>query len=306
MKAIVQDEYGVPEDVLELQETDEDTMKAVAQDEYGSPDVLEFTDVDMPAINDDEVLVRVHAAAVNPGDWHLMRGLPYLMRLFGSGMGFGLHKPRKRVGGMDVAGRVEAVGKNVTQLRAGDEVYGESPGPFAEYLCASEDLLAPKPANLTFDRQPRCPSRQHRAPGSSRHRTDPARAEGLDQRCGWRGGIVRGAARQGVRSRPDGSVQHDKVAMVRSIGADRVIDYTLEDFTQSGQRYDLIFDLAGNRSLSDCRGALTPKGTLVLSSGNGGWWFGPAGRFVRALVLSPFVGQRLRPLAATPSRTSFS
>jgi NADPH:quinone reductase-like Zn-dependent oxidoreductase len=274
-------------------------MKAIVQDKYGSPDVLELKDIDRPVVGDDDVLVRVHAAAVNPADWHVMRGLPYIMHMV-----FGLLKPRIKVQGRDVSGRVEAVGKDVRQFRPGDEVYAEvDKGSFAEYTCVSEDVMELKPANLTFEQAAAIPLAANTALQGLRDRgqIQPGQRVLIN---GASGGVGTFAVQIAKSFGADvtGVCSTRNVDMVRSIGADHVIDYTQEDFTQGGQRYDLIFDLVGNRSLSDCRGALTPKGTLILSSGHGGRWLGPIGRIIKALLLSPLVSQRLRPLAATQSK----
>ena len=273
-------------------------MKAIVQYKYGSPDdVLELQDIDKPMVKDDEVLVRIHAASVNAYDWHLMRGLPYIARIMGYGLGFGLLKPKNKVRGRDVAGHVEAVGNNVKQLQPGDEVYGEgeSDGAFAEYVCASEGALALKPANLTFEQAAAVPLAATTALiGLRDHgQIQPGQKVLINGASGGVGTFAVQIAKS-FGANVTGVCSTRKVAMVRSIGADQVIDYTQEDFTQSGQYYDLIFDGVANRSLSDCRRALTPKGTLVLSGGSGGRWIGPIGLELNALVLSPFVRQRLR------------
>lgn len=277
-------------------------MKAIAQDTYGSADVLELGDIDMPVLGDHDVLVRVHAAAVNPGDWHFMRGQAYIVRLVGFGMGFGLRRPRNRVRGMDVAGRVEAVGKNVTRFRPGDEVFGLGDGAFAEYTCAPESSLSPKPANLTFEQAAAVPEAASIALQGLRDkgRIQPGQRVLINDASGGVGTFAVQLARA-FGAHVTGVCSARNADLVRSIGADQVVDYTHEDFTQGAQRYDLILDLVGNRSLSDCRRVLTPEGTLVLSSGDGGRWLGPMGLIVKALALSPFVRQKLRPLAAMPN-----
>jgi NADPH:quinone reductase-like Zn-dependent oxidoreductase len=271
-------------------------MKAIVQDEYGSADVLELRDIDKPVVGDDEVLVRVHAAGVGRDVWHIMRGLPYPLRL----AGYGLRAPKNPVIGSDVAGVVEAVGKNVTRFQPGDEVFGIGKGSYAEYVCAREDKLAPKPANLTFEQAAVVAISGLAALQGLR---DHGRVE-PEQKVlviGASGGVGTFAVQiaKAFGAHVTGVCSTTKVDMVRSIGADHVIDYTQEDFTQSGQRYDLIFDLVGNHSLSDCRRALTPTGTLILSSGDGGRWLGPMGRIIHALVLSPFVGQKLGTFVAS-------
>ena len=267
-------------------------MQAIIQDQYGAPDVLAVQEVDRPEIGDDGVLVRVHAAGVHIGDWHLMTGLPYLMRV----IGFGFRAPKARVRGMDVAGTVEAVGTHVTRLRAGDDVFGTCDGAFAEYASARADTLAPKPTNLTFAQAAAVPTSACVALQALRD------AGGIQpgQRVlivGASGGVGLFAVQlaKSFGAEVTGVCSTAKVALVRAVGADQVIDYTREDVTRSGRRYDLILDLGGNRPLSQLRRALTPRGTLVLVGGEGGdRWIGTVGRTVRALVVSPFVRQNLR------------
>ena len=265
-------------------------MKAIVQDAYGSADVLELRDVAKPLVADDDVLVRVHAAGVNPGVWHLMTGVPYLMRILGAG----LLKPKNSVVGEDVAGRVEAVGKDVTRFQPGDEVFGTCKGSFAEYGCARADKFVSKPANLTFEQAAAVPDSAVTALHSLRD-TGKVKPGQKVLIIGAGGGIgtfavqiakVFGAEVTGVCSTT-------KTELVRSIGADHVIDYTREDFANGRQHYDLILDTAGNRALSHLRRALTARGTLVIVGGEGGGrWFG-VGRQLRALMLSPFVRQKL-------------
>ncbi len=266
-------------------------MKAIAQDKYGSSDVLELKDIDKPEIGDDDVLVRVHAAGVDPGVWHLMTGLPYLVRL-----GFGLRAPKTRVRGMDVAGRVEAVGKKVTQFQAGDEVFGTCDGSFAEYACAKEDKLAHKPANLTFEQAAAVPISAFTALQGLRDKGEVHAGQRV-LIIGASGGVGTFAVQlaKAFGAEVTGVCSTTKVDMVRSIGADHVIDYTRDDFAQTGQRYDVILDTAGNRSVSHLRRALTPRGTLVIVGAEGGdRWIGGTHRQIGALVLSPFVRHRLR------------
>lgn len=275
----------------------EPTMKAIVQDRYGSVDVLELRDVDRPVVGDDDVLLRVQAAGVDPGVWHLTTGLPYLIRI----MGFGLRRPKVAIRGRDVAGRVEAVGKNATRFNPGDEVYGTCEGSFAEYVCARPDRLAPRPAHLE-------PQQAAAVPISGVTALQALRDTGRVQAgqkvliIGAAGGVgsfavqlakAFGAAVTGVCSTA-------KLDLVRSIGADQVIDYTRQDFADGAQSYDLIIDTAGNRPLSQLRRALTPRGTLVIVGGEGGgrWLGGFDRQILRAPVLSLFVGQTLRPLMA--------
>jgi NADPH:quinone reductase-like Zn-dependent oxidoreductase len=265
-------------------------LKAITYHRYGSPDVLELEEVDEPVVNDDEVLVRVRAASVNPRDWHFMRGLPSIMRPLG------LRIPKDGGLGSDVAGQVEAVGKTVTRFRPGDEVFAHVlRGGFAEYTAVPEDVLGLKPANLTFEQAAAVPLAGLTAlQGLRDHgRVQPGQKVLI---IGASGGVGTFAVQIAKSFGADvtGVCSTRNVDLVRSIGADHVIDYTQEDFTQSGQKYDLILQLAGTRSPSDCRRALTPKGKLLLSSGESdGRWIGPLDRMIKAVVLSPFVSQRL-------------
>jgi NADPH:quinone reductase-like Zn-dependent oxidoreductase len=278
-------------------------VKAIVRGRYGSPDVLELTEIDKPEPGDDEVLVRVHAASVNPADWHFLRGTPYIARLQ-----LGLRKPKDRVLGCDVAGRVEAVGKDVTMFRPGDDVFG-SPfmhglGAFAEYVCVPEDLPAPKPATLSFDHAAAVPLAASTAlQGLRDHgRIEPGHKVLI---IGASGGVGTFAVQiaKSFDAEVTGVCSTRNVDMVRSLGADHIIDYTKEDFTQSGQQYDLIFQLAGTRSPSECRSALTSNGTLVISSGESeGRWIGPVDRVIKALVLSALVSQKLATFTVKPNR----
>ena len=265
------------------------TMKAVVRDEYGSADVVRLGVIATPEIGDDEVLVRVRAAGLDRGVWHLMAGLPYIVRI----AGYGLRKPKNPVLGSDLAGVVEAVGKNVTRFRRGDEVFGFGTGSFAEYARAKENALAPKPANLTFEQAAAVPISASTALQGLREagRIQPGQKVLI---IGASGGVGTYAVQlaKAFGAEVTGVSSTAKVGLVRSLGADHVIDYTREDFA-GGQRYELILDIGGNRPLSQLRHALTPKGTLVIVGGEGGGrWFG-LGRQLRALATSPFVGQRL-------------
>jgi NADPH:quinone reductase-like Zn-dependent oxidoreductase len=275
-------------------------MKAIVQDKYGAPqDVLELQETDKPTIGDDNVLVRVHAAGVHIGDWLTINGLPYLIRL----MGFGLTKPKNSVPGMEFAGHVEAVGNNVGNLQPGDEVFGWCEGAFAEYVSVSQDALVPKPANVTFEQAAAVPISGFTALQAVR---DQGKVESGQQVLviGASGGVGTYAVQiaKSFGAEVTGVCSTRNVDMVRSIGADHVIDYAQEDIAQSGQRYDVILDMAGNRSLSDLRGALTPKGTLVIVGGSGGRWLMGFGRTLRAVALSPFVSQNLRQFMSTENR----
>ena len=265
-------------------------MKAIVQKRYGSPDVLELTDVDQPAVGDDQVLVRVHAAAVNIGDWHLLRGVPFVIRFVA-----GLQRPRREIPGLDIAGQVEAVGQNVRQFRPGDEVFGWCKGAFAEYACAAESDLLPKPANLTAEQSAAVGDSAFTALAAVR---DQGKVQPGDKVLinGASGGVGTFAVQIAKSFGADvtGVCSTRNLDTVRSLGADQVIDYTREDFVQTGQRYDVMLDLVGTRSLSDCRRALTPRGTyVVVGVRDMGRWLG-LGRQIRALSLSPFVSQRLR------------
>ncbi len=266
-------------------------MKAIVQDEYGSPAVLNLGEIDRPRIDDDEVLLRVHAAGVDRGVWHLMMGLPYLVRLFG----YGLRAPKNPVPGLDVAGVVEAVGKDVTRFQAGDEVFGVGKGTFAEYASALERKLAPRPANLTFEQAAAVAISGLTALQGVR---DHGRVESGQEVLviGASGGVGTFAVQiaRAFGARVTGVCSTSKVDMVRSIGADHVIDYARDDFADGERRYDAILDTGGNSSLSRLRRALTPEGTLVIVGGEGGGrWLGGTDRQLRALLLSPFVGQKL-------------
>lgn len=275
-------------------------MKAIVQDRYGSPDVLELRDIDKPVVKDNEVLVRIRAAAVNPYDWHFLRGDPYLVRAMK-----GLRKPRQAfVAGADMAGTVESVGKDVTRLHPGDDVYGEiSAGCFAEHVSVPENRVAPKPANLTFEQAAAVPMAALTALQGLR---DKGQIESGQKILinGASGGVGTFAVQiaKTFGAEVTGVCSTTNVEMVRSIGVDHVIDYTEEDFTRSGQRYDLLLDMVGNHSLSALRRALTSKGTLVLGGGKGGRWLGPVAKLLRAVSLSPFVSQRMRSFVAKPNR----
>jgi NADPH:quinone reductase-like Zn-dependent oxidoreductase len=277
------------------------TMKAIVQERYGSPDVLELREVDEPVAGDDQVLVRVRAASVHADVWHVMRGQPYVLRI----MGAGLRKPKDRVPGTDLAGHVESVGTNVTRFRPGDEVFGQSlaanlwrnGGAFAEYAAVPEARFERKPAGLTFEQAAAVPT-------SGSIAVQGVRDEGR-VRSGQRvlingaGGAVGTFAVQLAKAygaNVTGVDATGKLHTLRSIGADRVIDPTEEDFTRTGERYDVIIDVPGNHPWSDLRRALTPEGTYVLIGhdqygGGGHRWFGSLGRFAKLLVISPFVNQ---------------
>jgi len=267
-------------------------MRAIVQDTYGSTDVLGLEDISRPEIGEDEVLVRVRAAGVDPGVWHLMTGLPYLVRV----AGFGIRAPKTRVRGSDVAGTVEAVGADVTRFQPGEEVFGTCDGAFAEYASAKEERLALKPATLTFEQAAAIATSGFTALQGLRDRGEVEAGQKVLV-IGASGGVGTSAVQiaKALGAEVTGVCSTRNVDMVRSIGADHVIDYTREDVADGTRSYDVILDTAGNRSLSLLRGALTKRGTLVIVGGEGGGrWIGAVGRTLKALLLSPLVSQRLR------------
>ncbi|MEV0292880.1 NAD(P)-dependent alcohol dehydrogenase [Nocardia sp. NPDC050710] len=262
-------------------------MKAIMQDRYGSPEALEFGDVDPPVPGDDEVLVRVHAAAVNALDWHVMRGDPYLARPM---MGF--RGPRAKIRGRDFAGRVESVGRNVTRFKAGDEVFGEADGAFAEYMAAPECVVERKPARLTFEQAAAIPLAGNTALMGLRDLggVQPGHRVLIN---GASGGVGTFAVQIAKAFGADvtGVCSTKNIEQTRSLGADRIIDYASVDFTSGTERYDLVFDLVGNHSLTEFRRVLTPAGKLVLSGGGvyrGGSVVGPMALMVTGMVLARF------------------
>jgi NADPH:quinone reductase-like Zn-dependent oxidoreductase len=276
----------------------EATMQAIVQDAYGSADVLELRDIDRPVPKGDEVLVQVQAAGVHRGDWHIMTGLPYMIRLVVPTLG--LRRPKVPVLGMDVAGRVEAVGAQVTRFQPGDEVFGWTDGSFAEYAVAPEDHLAAKPAALGVEEAAVVPISGFAALQAVRdvgevqagHKVLVIGAAGA---VGWF--AVQLAKAFGAQV--TGVASTGQLDLVRSIGADDVVDYTREDVTDGTRQWDVIIDTGGRRTLSQLRRALTPKGTLVIVGGEGGGrWMGGFLRNLRAPLVSRFVGQRLRMLAS--------
>ncbi len=270
--------------------TQEDVIKAIVQDRYGSPDVLRLKDIDKPVPEDDEVLVGVRAAAVNIGNWHVLRGIPYAMR-----PAVGLFKPKHEIPGLDLAGQVEAVGGRVKQFQPGDEVFGWCNGAFAEYACAEENNLLAKPSNLTLEQAAAVGDSAFTALNAVRDqgKVQPGQKVVIN---GASGGVGTFAVQIAKSFGADvtGVCSTKNVEMVRSVGANRVIDYTKEDFAQADERYDVMLDLVGNRSLSDCMGTLSRQGTYVLVGvSDMGRWFGLA-RQIKALSLSPFVRQTVR------------
>ena len=272
-------------------------MKAMVRDTYGPPDVLELRDIESPECADDEVLVRVRAAGVGRDVWHVMAGLPYPIRF----AGFGFRAPKNPVIGSDVAGVVEAVGKNVSRFRRGDEVFGVGKGAYAEYVCALEDKLAPKPENLTFEQAAVVPIMGSTALQALRDHGKVRQGQEV-LIIGASGGVGTYAVQiaKAFGAVVTGVCSTEKVETVRSIGADRVIDYTSEDYAEGDRHYDLIVDIGGNSSLARLRRALAPRGTLVITGGEGGGpWLGGTDRQIRAMLLSPFVGQKLGTFVAS-------
>jgi NADPH:quinone reductase-like Zn-dependent oxidoreductase len=272
-------------------------MRAIVQDRFGPPDVLQLADAGRPEAGADDVLVRVRAAALNPADWHILRGDPLVARL----MGVGLTKPKARVAGIDAAGVVERVGANVRGVRKGEEVLGFCRGAFAEYACAAAGLVVPKPAGLTFEQAAAVPVA---ATTALRGIRDVGQVKAGQQVLvnGAGGGVgtyaVQIAAALGAEV--TGVCSTRNVELVRSIGAAHVVDYTREDFTGGRSHYDVILDNVSSLPLARLRRALAPKGILVLNGGGSpGHVFGPVAGLLRAVVASTFVSQRLRPL---PSR----
>ncbi len=267
-------------------------MKAIVQDVYGSKDVLQLRELDKPIAGEGEVLVRVHAAGLDRGVWHMMTGLPYLIRI----LGFGFRGPKIPVPGMDVSGEVESVGSGVTRFKVGDEVFGTCEGSFAEFVCTKEEKLALKPESSSFEEAAALPVSALTALHGLR---DCAQLEAGQKILiiGAGGGVgtyaVELAKHYGAIV--TGVCGPSKQELVRSVGADHVIDYTKDDFTELDERYDQIFDIAGNRPLSKLRRALAPRGTLVIVGGEeGDRWLGGTHRQIGALLLSPFVKHNLR------------
>lgn len=279
-------------------------MKAIRYYTYGSPDVLQLQDVDMPAIGGDELLVRVRAAAVNPLDWHFMRGMPYLARLQS-----GLARPKasSRRLGADMAGSVEAVGANVTGFALGDEVFGGLPelGTLSEYISVRQDgIVLHKPASTSFEQAAAVPVAGFTALQALRDKGKLQAGQTVLVN-GAAGGVGTFAVQiaNALGAEVTGVCRTANVQMVRSIGADHVIDYTKEDYTRTGQRYDLLVDIAGNRTLAECRRVLAPAGVLVgVGAPDKGRWLGPAARGVKIVLLSPLVSQRLTVFLAQQRR----
>jgi NADPH:quinone reductase-like Zn-dependent oxidoreductase len=273
-------------------------MKAITHDRYRSPDTLELRELERPAIGDDEVLIRAQAASVHPGDTFSVRGSPFPVRL-----STGFRRPTYGVPGLDVAGTVEAVGPAVTHLRPGDEVFGAGMGTCAEIVRATADHVIPKPATLTFEEAAALPTSALAALHGLRDagRLLPGQRVLVNGASGGVGSFAVQIAKV-LGAEVTGVCSTKNVEMVRSLGADHVIDYTLEDFAAGGRRYDLVLDSIESRPVSQVRRALTPRGTLVLNSGTGATGLRMLARLVWPLILSPFTSHRLTRFLSTPKR----
>ncbi len=274
-------------------------MKAIVQEGYGSPpDVLKLRDIEVPRIDDQSLLVRVHAASVNALDWHVTRGMPYFIRAFD-----GVRKRRQSVRGVDLAGRVEAVGRNVARLAPGDDVFGGTNGSFAEYTVTTPDRLALKPVGLTYEQ------------AAALHIAGLTALQGLRDKAhlepgqrvlinGAGGGVGTFAVQlaKWLGAHVTAVTRTESIEMVRSIGADEVIDHGTEDFTRRSDRYDVLFDIGGNRPFAECRRVLARNGTLVAVGAPAGRWLAPASRLLGAAALSPFISQRLVPFISSNDR----
>jgi NADPH:quinone reductase-like Zn-dependent oxidoreductase len=283
-----------------------ESIRAIVQDHYGTvpEDVLRIAEVARPTIGADEVLVRVRAASVDRGTWHLMTGQPNLMRI----MGFGLRRPKQPNPGRCLAGTVEAVGRNATGFEQGDEIYGTAEGSFSDYACARAGRLALKPTNLTFQQAAAIPISGVTALQAVRDRADIHPGQKI-LIIGASGGVGTFAVQiaKAFGAEVTGVCSAGKMELVRRLGADHVIDYTREDFAESHQRYDAILDIGGNTRLSQLRRTLTPDGKLVIVGGEtGGRWLGGFDRQLRAIMLSPFVSQKLGILGAKENSADLS
>ncbi|MEO8439723.1 MAG: NAD(P)-dependent alcohol dehydrogenase [Spartobacteria bacterium] len=275
-------------------------MKAIVYCDFGPPNVLRLVEIEKPVPNDNQVLIKVRAASVNPYDWHFMRGVPYVMRLEA-----GLRKPKDiRLGG-DVAGQIEAVGKNVTQFKPGDEVFGLCSGSFAEY-CLGRSKLALKPSNMSYEQAASVPVAAVTALQSLRDKGKLQRGQKVLIN-GASGGVGTFAVQiaKSFGANVTGVCSGRNVELVRSLGADQVIDYTKEDFSKRPERYDLILDCVGTQPLSGFKDVLTPKGTCVLIGGGGpdeGRWVGAMSRPIKALLMAPFISQQIGMMIADVNR----
>jgi NADPH:quinone reductase-like Zn-dependent oxidoreductase len=278
--------------IVHASHSDEEiTMKAIVQDRYGGPEALELAEIDRPPLGDRDALVRMHAASIHFGDQMIMRGKPKLFRPI-----YGFGKPRSRVPGLDIAGTVEAVGTGVTRFGPGEEVFGTCTGALAEYVGTLEDKLDRKPSNLTFEQAAAVPTSGLAALHGIRDagKVQPGRKVLINGASGGVGTFAVQIAKA-LGAEATGVCSTGNVELVRALGADQVIDYTQEDFTQGGPRYDLILDNAGNHSLSALRRALAPTGRLIPNSGSAG-----LGTFITAFVSSPFLRQQGRPYLSVP------
>jgi NADPH:quinone reductase-like Zn-dependent oxidoreductase len=281
-------------------------MKAIVYHTYGSPEVLQYEDRDKPTPKDDEVLVRVRAASVNPYDWHFMRGMPYPLR-----MQAGLGKPKDPRLGVDLAGQVEAVGSKVTQFRPGDEVFGCARGAFAEYACAADSKVVSKPANVSFEQAASVPiagltalQGLRRGGVNDQSKISSGKKVLINGAAGGVGAFTVQIAKS-FGAEVTGVCGRKNVDLVRSLGANQVVDYTKDDFTESGQRYDLILDCVANHSLAGFRRVLHPRGSYIMVGavdGGGRWMTSFLGRLMKALVLSGFGGQKLAMIGAKITR----
>ena len=277
-------------------------MRSIVQDKYGSADVLDYRTIDRPTMASDEVLIEVHAAGVDQGVWHLMTGQPYLVRI----AGYGVRKPKNPVLGLDVAGRVMAIGDDVTRFQPGDEVFGIAKGSYAEYAVADQNKLAKKPTDATFEQAAVAAVSGITALEAL---TDVGQVEAGHKVLivGASGGVGTYAVQiaNALGAEVTGVSGPAMTDTVRSIGADHVIDYTREDFVDGPSRYDLILDIGGRNSVSRLRSVLSPRGTLVIVGGEGGNRLtGGVGRQLRAMVLSPFIKQRLTTFISTEHYTN--
>ena len=263
-------------------------MKAIVQEGYGTPDVLKLREVEMPAFGDDGVLVEVHAASVNALDWHLMRGVPIFIRILEA-----IGAPKYRIRGVDLAGRVAAFGKNVTRFKPGDEVLGGADGSFAEFAVTTEKRLAPKPADITFEQAATLNIAGLTALQGLRDRAQ-VRASQRVLINGAGGGVGTFAVQiaKWLGAHVTAVTRAESIELVRSLGADEIIDHDAEDFTSSRDRWDVIFDIGGNRPFSRCRRVLEPHGILVAIGGPAGRFFAPAGRLLKAVMLWPLTRRR--------------
>src|SRR5436305_196378 len=281
-------------------------MKAIVYSDYGLSN-LKLENIEKPVPNDDQILVKVRAASINPYDWHFVEGTPYIMRM----MGVGLRKPKDIQLGVDFAGTVEAVGKNVTQFKPGDDVFGGKGGAFAEYVCRrAEGAVALKPANVTFEQAASVNIAGITALQAVRDKgkVQPGQKVLINGACGGVGTFAVQIAKS-FDADVTGVCSTRNLDMVRLLGADHVIDYTKEDFTKSAQTYDVILDNVPNHSLSECRRVLNPNGKYVMIGGGGpndNRWVGPFGRVIHALLLSPFLNQKMGMMMADANQTDLT